>query len=106
MRGNVIQRLVVLAVLSWGVMVHAQPGGDQPAPVRVAEARLMMMSTTILVPGTVVSRYDARIAAEVGGRLVAVADVGAAVEAGAEIARIEDTMLRLRRTKIALAHLN
>ena len=42
----------------------AQPGSG-PVPVRAAEARIQTMSSTLLVPGTVVSRNDARLAAEV-----------------------------------------
>jgi RND family efflux transporter MFP subunit len=52
------------------------------------------------VPGTVVSRNDARLAAEVTGRLLEVADVGTAVASGDIVARIEDTTIRLRRDEL------
>jgi len=47
------------------------------------------------VPGTVVSRNDARLSAEVAGRLIAVADVGTVMNQGEVVAEIEDTALRL-----------
>ncbi|MEM9301417.1 MAG: efflux RND transporter periplasmic adaptor subunit [Pseudomonadota bacterium] len=90
-----VPRIVPILLLVVPMLAYGQPG-DAPAPVRVAEAREMMMTTTILVPGTVVSRNDARIAAEVAGRLTMVADVGTAVAAGDVVARVEDTPLQLR----------
>jgi RND family efflux transporter MFP subunit len=50
-----------------------------------------------MVPGTVLSRNDARLAAEVTGRLLEVADVGTVVVKGDVVALIEDTAIRLRR---------
>jgi RND family efflux transporter MFP subunit len=55
------------------------------------------MASTVLAPGTIVSRQDAAVAAEVSGRLTWVADVGAEVDAGDVIARIEDHRLQLQR---------
>ena len=76
----------------------AQMGG--PALVRVATATVKNIAPVTAVPGTVVSRHDARLSAEVEGRLTEVVDVGTRVEAGDAIARIEDTMLRLRHTEL------
>jgi len=71
-----------------------------PANVRVAKASLQMVAATTLVPGTVVSRNDARLAAEVTGRLLEVVDVGTVVTKGDMVARIEDTTIRLRRDEL------
>ena len=84
--------MLLMTSLAW-----AQGGG--PATVRVDEAALVPMATTILVPGTVVSRTDAQIAAEADGRLIEVADIGTRVVAGDIIARIENIQLRLRKTE-------
>lgn len=78
---------------------QAQFGGT--SPVQLSEARVTMMAPTMQVAGTVVSRSDAFLSAEVEGRLIEVADVGSRVEAGDVIARIEDTSLRLRAQELA-----
>jgi len=71
-----------------------------PALVKVIEASMQRMTPVTLVPGTVVSRNDARLSAEVAGRLTSVADVGTVVLAGATIAEIEDTSLRLMQAEL------
>ncbi|MEJ2534536.1 MAG: efflux RND transporter periplasmic adaptor subunit [Gammaproteobacteria bacterium] len=75
-------------------------GGQAPALVRVAQASIESLAPVTLVPGTVASRFDARVAAEVEGRLVSVADVGTAVGEGDPVATIEDTILRLRHDEL------
>lgn len=76
----------------------AQP--EMPALVRVAVASMKDIAPVTLVPGTVVSRNDARLSAEVEGRLVSVADVGTVVTKGDTLAEIEDRKLRLRRVEL------
>jgi RND family efflux transporter MFP subunit len=66
-----------------------------PAQVRVVEASMEMLSPEAMVPGTVISRNDAKLSAEVEGRLVFVADVGTEVVAGDTLASIEDLSLKL-----------
>ncbi len=73
----------------------AQQGPPPPA-VRVSEARRMQLAPTIQMPGTVVSRNDARLASEVAGRLVYVAEVGTRIEAGEAVARIDDREFSLQ----------
>ena len=69
--------LVLLAGMLFLVLAEAQFGG---APmVRVDTAEIRSMSATTLVAGTVVSRNDANLAAEVEGRLVSVLDVGSSL---------------------------
>ncbi len=74
----------------------AQPG-PPAAPVEIAEARMETLAPTAQVPGTVISRNDARLAAEVAGRLVWVAEVGAQVAEGEAVARIDDSELVLQK---------
>ena len=81
------------------VMVTAQ-GSGQAANVVVASASLQPLTPTVVVPGTVVSRNDARLAAEVIGRLLEVVDVGTVVAKGDVVALIEDTMISLRRDEL------
>lgn len=75
---------------------------NQAAPlVRLAEAEVILMAPTMQVAGTVISRSDAYLSAEVEGRLQQVADVGTTVETGDVLARIEDTTLRLRARELS-----
>jgi RND family efflux transporter MFP subunit len=74
-------------------MAMAQDEG--PVLVRVADARMQSLSSVILVPGTVVSRDDARLSAEVDGRLLEVAEVGTSVKAGDPVVVVEAEGLRL-----------
>ena len=78
--------------------VSAQWGGA--SPVELGEARVTAMTPTMQVAGTVVSRSDAYLSAEVEGRLMMVADVGSRVVADDVIARVEDTRLRLRAEEL------
>ena len=71
-------------------------GGMPPANVRLAVAQTEMLAPVTLLPGTVVSRDDARLSAEVTGRLLSVADVGTAVAKGDVVAEIEATAIKLR----------
>ena len=86
---------IFLSGLSAGVAAQA-PDGPPPALVEVEAALRDEAAATTWVPGTVVSRNDARIAAEVSGRATWVAEVGTAVEAGDPIATIEDRDLQLQ----------
>jgi RND family efflux transporter MFP subunit len=90
---------MLLAGMLFAFVAEAQFGGAAP-DVRVSTATVRALSSTTLVPGTVVSRADARLAAEVEGRLISVLEVGAVVDEGDPVARIEDTMLRLRHDEL------
>lgn len=88
-------RLIVAAAgLLAAAPLFAQFGGTPTVEVATAEQR--DMAPTMQVAGTVLSRSDATLSAEVEGRLVQVADVGTRVEEGDVVARIEDTTLTLR----------
>ncbi len=66
-----------------------------PAPVVVDEARMDTFSAALWVSGTVISRHDARIAAETDGRITWVAEVGTHIGYGEPFATIDDTDLQL-----------
>jgi len=95
MSGRIL--LAVMILISTSAL--AQWGGS--SPVQVGQARVTTMAPTMQVAGTVISRDDALLSAEVEGRLVSVAEVGTRVEVGDVIARIEDTILNLRATELA-----
>lgn len=87
--------LLILATLALTSRNGFAAKGPPPAIVKVATVVEKMIAPTTWVPGTVISRNDARLAAEVVGRLIKVADVGTLFKKGDVIARIEDTTFRL-----------
>ena len=89
-----MKRIALFILLS----LAAGPGWAQsapPAPVVVDEARMDTFSAALWVSGTVISRHDARIAAETDGRITWVAEVGTRIENGEPFATIDDTDLQL-----------
>lgn len=70
--------------------------GGRPALVEVAQARHMFLSPTVWVSGTVISREQAGVPAEVSGKLTWVAEVGTRVKAGALLAKLDDTLFQLQ----------
>jgi RND family efflux transporter MFP subunit len=86
------------AVLSGNAV--AQDEGFPPANVRVSKVTIQSLAPITIVPGTVASRSDSRLAAEVEGRLVQVADVGLVVNEGDVLAKVEDTSLVLRSREL------
>jgi len=87
----------------------AAQGQDQapPAPVTVARVTEGNLGATVTATGTVVSRNDARLAAEVTGRLDWVAEPGTRVAKGAPLARVDSRTLelQLREDEAQLARL-
>lgn len=82
-------------------------GQMPPAQVETVVAVKRQMAPQMDVSGTVISLHDSRIAAEVEGPLLWVADVGAAVKEGDVIARIDSRLLVIaeRRAKANLKRL-
>lgn len=94
---NWLVRALILAAFMTGT-AWAQ---DAPAAlVKVAVAEIKSLAPVTLVPGTVLSRNHARLAAEVEGRLIEVAEVGDDFDQGGVVARIDDTRLKLLREEL------
>lgn len=70
--------------------------GPPPAVVEVAEASSEVMAPQVFMPGTVVSRNDSRIAAEISGRVISVVPEGTSVQQGDVIAEIDNRNLKLQ----------
>lgn len=66
-----------------------------PAPVVVGEARTTFLAPSVQVPGTVVSKFDSRLASELSAKLQWIAEVGTKVAEGDAVARMEDVTFRL-----------
>ena len=71
-------------------------GEPPPAPVRVIEARQQAIAPSNWVFGSIYSRHQANIAAEVTGRLLSVAEVGDIVKRGDILARIDASAIQLQ----------
>lgn len=93
----------LLTAIAIGAAIHpVVMAQDQmrSANVRVAKASVQDLAPETIAPGTVISRNDARLAAEVTGRLLEIADVGTVVARGDVVAIIEDTTIRLRKEEL------
>ncbi|MEW5755895.1 MAG: efflux RND transporter periplasmic adaptor subunit [Pseudomonadota bacterium] len=83
-----------VGVLLWLIAAAAPASAQIASPVKVAKAEVRVLAPTTWVAGEVISRNDARIAAEIEGRLEWVADVGARLAKGGVIARIDATLIK------------
>lgn len=83
------------AVLLFAALTSAPLGAQQQAPpVVVSTAVETDLAPFSWYPGAVISRNQARLAAEEEGRLIWVAEVGARIVAGETVARVDDTLMR------------
>jgi RND family efflux transporter MFP subunit len=89
LRSNLLIGFILLIA---SASVFARPA----TPVNVVAATISEIFPTSWVSGTVVSNNDAQIAAEVGGRLIHVAQVGDRVVQGDIVAKIDDTVVALQ----------
>ena len=91
--GAATAALVVLSLAASAARAQEQ---QPPAPVTVTPVTKGTVAATVSATGTVVSRNDARLAAEVTGRLDWVAEPGAKVAKGAPLARVDARSLELQ----------
>lgn len=92
------QTLTTILLISTFALPASAQQAPAPAPaakVKVEAASLRQMAPVLQVPGSVMSRQDADVAAEVSGRVTWVAEAGTKVAAGDALARIDDRLLRL-----------
>lgn len=71
--------------------------GPPPAPVQVAKTTTAKLAPQAEAPGSIVSLHDGLIAAATSGKIIWVAEVGAEVEEGDVIARIDPSDAQLAR---------
>ena len=76
--------------------VMAQKGAPA-SPVKLASAVMKEIAPVIAVSGTVISRDDVDLSAEVPGRITWMAEVGQYIEKDEAIATIDDTRLKLQK---------
>lgn len=85
-----------LLKLDAGASAPSEKPEAPPAIVSVAPAVNARFAPRHWAPGSVISRQDARVASEQGGRVVHVVEVGQRVRAGQALAMLDDTALKLR----------
>ena len=94
-------------VMSLGLIMGASATAQQgppPATVRLAEIVERDMTRTITTPASVVSRFDARIAAETTGRIVSIAEPGDIISEGEAIAQMDDRQARIALEDARASH--
>jgi RND family efflux transporter MFP subunit len=88
--------LLTLFVFSAPALAEEKKRHKRPAPsVVVAQAEQTMLSPSVMVSATVISRQEAAVPSEVNGRLIWVAEVGSEFTKGEAVAILDDTMHRL-----------
>ncbi|MGI9271189.1 MAG: efflux RND transporter periplasmic adaptor subunit [Woeseiaceae bacterium] len=73
----------------------AMAQGFGPAAVVTAKVEMRELAPSVEVPGTVISRYDSRLASELSAKLVWIAEVGTVVKKDETVARLEDFTFKL-----------
>jgi RND family efflux transporter MFP subunit len=101
-------RSVLLLGLAFIAVQATAADGPPPAPVTVAKAQSRSLAGSSVATGAVASRNDAAIAAEVGGRLVWIAEPGSVVERNEPIARLDraELLLALRDAEAAVKRID
>ncbi|MET0534600.1 MAG: efflux RND transporter periplasmic adaptor subunit [Steroidobacter sp.] len=99
---------LLMFVFSTAASAQNAASGSPPVVVEVAEASVVHVAPRRWVPGSVVSRNDARLATSAAGRLEYVAEVGTRIRAGERVAKLEDEAVRLRvaDTKAEIARID
>ncbi|MDG1752504.1 MAG: efflux RND transporter periplasmic adaptor subunit [Thalassotalea sp.] len=86
-----------ISVIGFGLIAFTSQGQQgRAANVNVANIESATLSPIAWVPGTVVSRNNSQIAADVSGRLVSLANLGSQVKKDQIIAQLDDRSLTLK----------
>jgi RND family efflux transporter MFP subunit len=89
-------KITLISIIS--ILNLAAHGQGRPAPsVNVVAAQIKMLAPVAWVSGTVVSRNNSQIAAEVSGRLIELAELGLQVKEGDIIAKFDARTLQLNQ---------
>ena len=91
-----IQNKLLLMITTLTLSISAI-GENFPAPsVNVISAKITSLAPVSWMSGTVVSKNDAKIAAEISGRLIHIVEIGSQVHAGDILAKIDDKTLQIQ----------
>ena len=95
---KIIKLLTIMGFVS--VMTTGLAEGFPPANVHVVEAKISQLTPTSWVSGQVVSPNNSKIASEVSGRVIRLAELGQHVKQGEIIAQIDDSRLQINRKEL------
>ncbi|MEO5558424.1 MAG: efflux RND transporter periplasmic adaptor subunit [Dokdonella sp.] len=95
MHTKVPRRFAPLALALLAGVAQAQASASPAPVVEVAKADLAPIAPQRWVPGSVVSRDDAKLATSAAGRVEYVAEVGTRLKTGERVAKLEDQAIRL-----------
>jgi len=95
--------LAIASLATIGILLlRGDAGANPPAPAAMPQATVSVapaISTEFAprhwAPGSVASRHDSRVAGEVAGRVLRIAEVGTSLRRGEAIAVLDDTALQL-----------
>ena len=87
-------RTWLVAVVMFLLFIGAPRPVPAATPVVVVAAETRQMTPLIQVAGTVISRHDSRLAAQVDGQVIWVAEVGTQLETEGVAARLDDVLIR------------
>lgn len=94
---TIIFASVFTAAIFSTTTVFAAPGpGGRATPVKVDTAKLVFMAPQTWAAGTVISRHQARLSAEVDGKIIRIAEVGTKVAEDDVVAKIDATFVKLK----------
>jgi RND family efflux transporter MFP subunit len=99
---NVVVMLLIQVLIQKTAFAQEFP----PASVNVDKAKITELSPIVSVSGTVVSRNNAKISAEIPGRLTKLSPIGAHVVKGDVIAQIDETQLNIELREVKANVLN
>ena len=92
---TIVNRFALFSLLNFALCATALAQNMPPAVVVVAEAEMQQLAPSVDVPGTIVSRFDSRLASELSAKLEWIAEVGTAVKKGDTVARLESPTFEL-----------
>ena len=90
-----VSLLAATALLAALTAAAEPPAAERPV-VEIGTVSVRPVTIESWIPGSIVSRSDARIATVIPGRVVWIAEIGTPVTLGAALARLDDTLPRLR----------
>ena len=93
-----IKLLVVHAVV-FAALPFVAIAQSYASNVVTDKAAMRFLAPTVEVPGTVVSRHDARLAAELNANLKWIVEVGTIVKKGDTVARLEDFTFKIQEVE-------
>ncbi|VAW86377.1 hypothetical protein MNBD_GAMMA16-1759 [hydrothermal vent metagenome] len=87
--------IVAFIFVTLGTTNHVHAFGKRATPVIVVPAKMTDLAPVAWYSGSIFSRNEAMVAAEVSGRLIMVANVGKTIKKGQVLAKLDGTLAKL-----------